>query len=53
MLVINATRCINCTLCSLLCPVDAISNGQIDAALCIQCGECKNNCPEKAIIDAE
>jgi len=51
MLTIISGKCINCSLCSLICPTGAIENGSIDNSRCILCGECQINCPETAITN--
>lgn len=51
MLTISSDKCIQCNLCSLLCPTEAIENGSIDNSRCLFCGECQKNCPENAITD--
>ncbi|MGB3366102.1 MAG: NADH-ubiquinone oxidoreductase-F iron-sulfur binding region domain-containing protein [Acidaminobacteraceae bacterium] len=51
---IVAENCIGCTLCSRVCPVNAISGSvkvvhEIDQDLCIKCGQCVSKCKFKAI----
>ncbi len=52
--VIDAVKCTGCTLCSRICPVDAISGHRkmphiINPALCIKCGACMDKCKFGAI----
>jgi len=51
MLTIDGNKCIQCGLCGLMCPADAIVNNAINHDLCIECGECQRSCPETAIQD--
>ncbi len=48
-------KCIGCTACTKVCPVDCISGSRkemhvIDQNLCIKCGACIEKCPVNAII---
>ncbi|HHU92196.1 MAG TPA: NADH-quinone oxidoreductase subunit NuoF [Halanaerobiaceae bacterium] len=52
--VIDQSVCIGCTLCTRVCPVDAISGERkkphyIDPDVCIACGACAEKCPVAAI----
>lgn len=45
-------RCIACGTCLSVCPVEAISEGdiyKIDPDTCISCGSCASVCPNDAI----
>ena len=47
-------KCIGCTRCSQVCPVDAIApkpyeKHVVDSAKCIRCGACKDACPVEAV----
>lgn len=46
-------KCVACGTCLPVCPVEAISEGDIyhiDPDTCIECGSCAEVCPSEAII---
>lgn len=46
-------KCVACGTCLPVCPVEAISEGDIyniDPDTCIECGSCAEVCPNEAII---
>lgn len=48
--------CVACGTCQPVCPVEAISEGEIyhiDPDTCIECGSCAEVCPNDAIIQGE
>ena len=52
---IDRSKCVGCTLCSRVCPVDAISGERkephdINQATCIKCGACMEKCKFGAIL---
>lgn len=52
--IIDSHLCVGCTLCSRVCPVDAISGERktphaIDSSICIKCGACMEKCKFGAI----
>ncbi len=47
-------NCVACGTCQSVCPVDAISAGDIyhiDPETCISCGSCAQVCPADAITE--
>ena len=51
-------KCVGCTACEIVCPVDAISGVKkalyfIDPKVCIDCGACEPECPVTAIFPEE
>ncbi|MFR9513214.1 MAG: 4Fe-4S binding protein [Rikenellaceae bacterium] len=49
---INPDCCVACGSCIEVCPVEAISAGDvysIDASACIDCGACAGECPSECI----
>ena len=53
--VVITDKCIGCTACTKVCPVNCISGSRkemhvIDQNLCIKCGACIEKCPVNAII---
>jgi ferredoxin len=50
-------KCVGCSACEIVCPVDAISGVKkelyfIDPKVCIDCGACGRACPYDAILDS-
>ena len=50
----NEKKCVNCGMCSAVCPHEVFANGEKKAALkkpeaCMECGACQLNCPTEAI----
>ncbi len=49
-------KCVGCSACEVVCPVDAISGVKkelyyVDPKICIDCGACGRACPYDAILD--
>jgi NAD-dependent dihydropyrimidine dehydrogenase PreA subunit len=47
-------KCINCGMCSIVCPHGVFANGEKKAVMekpeaCMECGACQLNCPTNAI----
>lgn len=53
MIMIDNDSCVNCGVCSGLCPTDAIVDNcgtmTIDMDICVECGACIAGCPTEAI----
>jgi len=50
----DEVKCINCGMCSVVCPHGVFANGEKRAVLrkrasCMECGACQLNCPSGAI----
>jgi len=50
----NPELCINCEMCSIVCPHGVFASGERVAQLvrreaCMECGACQRNCPASAI----
>lgn len=54
---VNPDKCIGCTACITVCPVDAIhmveGKALIDQETCIECSACVLECPVEAILSQE
>jgi NAD-dependent dihydropyrimidine dehydrogenase PreA subunit len=54
-LIYDADACINCGMCSMVCPHGVFESGESNALLvkptnCMECGACMVNCPSHAIF---
>lgn len=53
---IDRGKCTGCSICSYVCPADAITIGrkaEIDPKFCLVCGTCMVSCPHAAISMSE
>ena len=53
-LVYDSSKCINCGLCSIVCPHAVFGTGEkvalfLNPEACMECGACQLNCPTNAI----
>ena len=51
----DASLCINCGMCSMVCPHGVFVRGNgvaelVRASACMECGACQRNCPTGAIV---